>query len=108
MKKSIAMNVVGIVIFALLGFVNLVHSFWTVWLVVEQIETGWGFSTNLELGVLWPWMLELVCSPVLLGGIVYSIVAVFKRPDRWVLITEITLLSLAIVQYFVVNCFIWF
>ena len=102
MKKSIAMNVLGIIIFVLLALVNLSHSFWTIWLVLEQIETGW------ELGVLWPWMFEFVCSPVLLGGIVYTVVAVFKRPDRWILITEIVLLSIAVAQYFVTNLFIWF
>ncbi len=40
-------NILGMVnIFPML-LVNIANAFWTLWLSIEQTETGQGFSTNL-------------------------------------------------------------
>jgi|GEM_PF-3092156 len=108
MKRSEVMSALGIVVIIMLSLVNVSHSIWTVWLVLEQIKTGWGMSTEMEMFVLWPWTVELFCSPVLLGGIVHSIVAIFKRPKKGIFIAELILLGLAFAQYGITNLFIWF
>ena len=102
-KEHEGMNVFGAIVGMLVAVVNLVHGFWTYCLIAEQIKTGWGFSTNLEMMVLLPWMLELICLPVLLTEVVYLVMSGFKRHNRIVLVSNIVLFSLAIVQYLVTN-----
>lgn len=47
----------GWILTALLAGTNAVHLLWTVWLTVEQVRTGWGYGTSMELAVLMPWLL---------------------------------------------------
>ena len=108
MKEHKGMNVFGAIVMVLMAVVNLLHGFWTYCLIAEQIKTGWGFSTNLEMMVLMPWMLELICLPVLLTEVVYFIMSCFKRHDRSVTVWNIVLFSLAIAQYLVTNLFIFY
>ena len=108
MKEHKGMNVFGAIVMVLMAVVNLLHGFWTYCLIAEQIKTGWGFSTNLEMMVLMPWMLELICLPVLLTEVVYFIMSCFKRHDRSVTVCNIVLFSLAIAQYLVTNLFIFY
>ena len=54
MKSSKASNVIGIISTILLGIANVCNLFFTICLLIEQIETGWGFSTNYEMLVLVP------------------------------------------------------
>ena len=108
MKKHKGMNVFGAIIGVLTAVVNLLHGFWTFWLIAEQIKTGWGYSTNLEMLVLMPWMLELICLPVLLTEVVYFIMSCFKRHDRIVTVSNIVLFSLAVAQYIGTNLFIFY
>ena len=74
---------------------------------MEQIKTGWGYGTNLELGVLWPWLIELLCLPVVITEIVYFIINTFKRSSTKVTIANMGLFSLLIAQYFLTNLFIF-
>ena len=108
MKEHKGMNVFGVITGMLMVGVNLVHAVWTYWLIAEQIETGWGYSTNMEMLVLLPWMIELICAPVLLTGVVYFIMSCFKRHEKIILVSNIVLFSLAVAQYLVMNLFIFF
>lgn len=108
MNGNKKMNIFSIIMIVLLILINLAHLLWTFWLVIEQIKTGFGFGTNMELGVLYPWITEILCSPVLIGGIVYLIICVFKRPNKPLLITNVCLFSAAVLQYAITNLFIWF
>lgn len=107
MKEHKGMIFFGLITGGLMVLVNLVHALWTYWLIAEQIKTGWGFSTNMEMMVLLPWMIELICAPVLLTGVVYFIMSYFKRHEKSIVITNIVLFSLAVAQYFVTNLFIF-
>ncbi|MBO5321783.1 MAG: hypothetical protein J6B22_04150 [Clostridia bacterium] len=108
MNKNIKMNIFSIIMIVLLILVNLVHLIWSFWLISEQIKTGFGFGTNMEIGVLYPWITEILCSPILISGIVYLIISIFKRPQKSLLITNIILFSIAVLQYVITNLFIWF
>ncbi|MBO5090443.1 MAG: hypothetical protein J6C27_05990 [Clostridia bacterium] len=102
------MNVFSIIMIVLLILVNLAHLIWTFGLVSEQIKTGFGFGTNMEIGVLYPWITEILCSPVLISAIVYLIISIFKRPNKNLLISNIALFSTILLQYIITNLFIWF
>lgn len=106
-KKSEGMIVFGAIVTLLLSLVNLSHVLWTWWLVSEQIKTGWGFGTNIEMAVLYPWMTELLCVPALTAAVVYLIMSCFKRHSKLLLTLNILLLVCAVAQFTVTNLFIW-
>lgn len=108
MVRSKAMNVFGVITIALLSVVNILHLLWTVWLTYEQINMGWGKGTDIGMAALWPWLVELLCLPVLIVAIVFLCISVVRRPLKRILITNVVLLLAAVTQYVVTNLFIWF
>ena len=104
-NKSEGFSVITICLSAL-G--NVAHMLWTFWLIDEQIETGWGYGTNIELGVLYPWITEILCAPILIVGLIYLILSPFKKPRRKHLAVNILLFTLLILQYGLTNLFIWY
>lgn len=108
MNKNNKMNVFSIIMVVLLILVNLAHLIWTFCLASEQIKTGFGYGTNMEIGVLYPWITEILCLPVLISAIVYLIISIFKRPNKSLLISNIALFGIILLQYVITNLFIWF
>lgn len=105
MKRNERINVFGAIMITPLALVNLCHLGWTYWLVAEQIRTGWGFGTNMEMMMLAPWMTELLSMPVLIAEVVFLVLACFKRPHRGLLIANIALFTSAAIQFFLTNFF---
>lgn len=108
MKKSDSMNVFGVFTCLFLLAANLLHIIWTVWLLSEQMKTGWGYGTNMEMAVLYPWMCELLSLPVIIAGIVYFVLSVWKRSEKWITISTVILFVLYLAQIFITNLFIFF
>lgn len=108
MKKSNAVMVYGIVSICALFIANILNAISTICLIVEQIKTGWGYGTNLEIGVLWPWTIEILCIPLIILGIVYLIIYFFKHSNIEDFIANIVLVLILLLQYFITNLFIWF
>lgn len=106
--KSDKMDVFGIVTVFLLAAGNVLHLLWTVHLTLEQVETGWGYGTEMELGVLWPWLTELLCAPALIFGIVYLVLAAFKPTQKSLRIGAWCCFLALVLQYAVTNLFIWY
>ncbi len=84
---------------------NVLNLIWTVWLTIEQIEYGWGHPTNMDLGVLWVWLTELICAPVLVATIVFFVVCAFHDVSKKVRNINISLFVLLVAQYVVTNLF---
>ncbi len=101
-------NIFSIIMIILLVLINLAHLLWTVWLTIEQVKTGFGFGTNMELGVLYPWLTEILSSPVIITEIIYIIISIFKKPKKSLLVTNICLFGAVILQYLITNLFIWY
>ena len=108
MKRSDGMNVFGVVMTIILAIANLLHLLWTVCLTLEQIKTGWGGGTSMDLGVLWPWLIEFLCAPALVTEAVFFVISFFKRPSKSILIANICLFSAVVFQYVLTNLFIHF
>lgn len=108
MKHSSKLTVFSNILTPLLALTNVSHLLWTCWLIAEQVRTGWGFGTNMELAVLYPWLTELLCTPVLLASLVYFILSCFYKPNRTALIINICLFAATIVQFTLTNLFIFF
>ncbi len=92
----------------LLGLANLIQLFWTVWLTEEQIRTGWGYPTNLELAVLYPWITQLLLLPVVIGAGILLLYAAIKRNRGVILWVDLGLWLLLLLQYGVTDLFIFF
>lgn len=99
-------RIMGIIAAVLASLANLCHLVPTLTLVIEQARTGFGFGTNLEIGVLYPWLVELLLLPVLVYGAVYLIVC--RRAGRALYFTNAALISLILLQYVLTNLFIFY
>lgn len=108
MKKNEPMNIFGAVLITPMVLVNLCHLLWTYTLVAEQIKTGWGFGTNMEMMMLAPWMTELICLPVMVAGVVYLVLSCFKRHHKGLMIANLALFSCAVAQFVVTNLFAFY
>jgi hypothetical protein len=107
-KKSIALNVYGLIMLPTLIISNLANALFTVWLTVEQLGSSWGEGTGMELAVLYPWLIELLCAPVVIAGGVYLLLHVWRTSSKWLRVTNIVLYFALILQYALTNLFIWF
>lgn len=107
-KGNRVKNTLGIILITVLSPANLINLPWTFMLAVEQLQTGFGAGTLLEVGVLYPWMCEFVCFPVLLCGLLYFMIFPTKRATKGVFIANIVLLSLLVFQYIITNFCIFF
>ena len=108
MKTEEKMDAFGATVLALLAGVNVLHLLWTVWLTAEQIQTGWGYGTDIEMLALLPWLTELVCIPALIVGLVYLILSFFFRHRKGLTAVNAVLFAAALVQYALTNLFLWF
>lgn len=107
MKKAKDSNVFGIILIVALSWGNLLHLLWTVWLTLEQIETGLHGGTRIEMLALMPWAIEWIFAPFLLAEIVYLIVSAHKRSVRGIKIANICLFAAILLQYGLTNLFMW-
>lgn len=98
-------RIMGIIATVLLSLANLCHLLPTIILVMEQARTGFGFSTNLEIGVLYPWLIEILLLPILVYGAVYLLVC--RRASRGLYFANVALISLIFLQYVLTNLFIF-
>ena len=106
MKKSTGINIFGTVVSMLLAFSNFVHAFFTWGICAEQIKTGWGFGTNWEMGVLWPWLVEILSVPIIFAGITFLIINIWKKSEKTVFVLCTVLLILQVLQIILLNLFL--
>lgn len=107
MNQRKSMDNFAIVTVVVLSVVNLLHLLWTVWLTAEQIETGWGGGTGIEMMAILLWMTEFLCLPGLLFGLVYWVLSCFRRQKRSLLIANAILFLCALTQIGMTNLFLY-
>ncbi len=108
MSENKYMNAFSVPLIFLLVLSNLFNLFWTIHLCLEQASTGFGHGTNMDIGVFYPWICEIICLPVLVAAIVYFIIAFFKKAKKPLLITNACLFTALVLQYAITNLFIWY
>ena len=107
MQKGKKMRVLATLLLVALSWVNLLHLLWTVWLTVEQVKTGWGYSTDLEMLALLPITQETLSIPILVACVVYFILSIFYPHEKRLLRTNILLFSAAVLQFGLTQLFMW-
>lgn len=75
-------------------------------LLVEQIKTGWGYPTNLEMGVLILWLFEFILCIYFLGSIAYFFYRWIKTHWSKEIFLSLSLILIFIVQLILTNIFI--
>ena len=108
MKKSTGMNIFGAIVCQLLAIANLVHLLFTWGICAEQIETGWGYGTNWEMGALLPWFVELLSVPVVLAGIVFLAMNLWKKSEKVIIILCAVFLACEVLQILLMNLFLYY
>lgn len=107
-NKSTGMTVFGIIVTVFSAMANLLHLPWFIHILAEQVKTGWGGGTNIELAVLYPWIIEFLSLPVLIAGIVFTILSFRKRPALGLFISGATLTLILFLQTVLLNIFLFF
>lgn len=107
MKETSGIKVFRIVIMLILIMSNLLHSGYTWWIVDEQIETGYGYGTNIEMGALFIWMFEFLLIPVFIVGLIYFIYCLAKKSSKKKMIINFSLYMLLLLQVFITNLFLF-
>ena len=97
---------------------NLVNLPWFVLLLIEQIQTGWGYTTDMEMMVLLPLGVEFLCLPVLFVALIYVVLCYIPkikqnylnnaRTDNHKMFkANVSLFIMLILQIVCTNVFIW-
>lgn len=108
MRREKSMNAFAVCLVAGLVIANALHLGWTVWLTAEQIQTGWRGGTGLEMMALLLWLMELLCAPVLLTGIVYLVMSFFRQQKKSLRIANLALLFGLVIQIVTTNLFLFY
>lgn len=72
MNKSVKITV-AIILAIIFVFINIIHIYWPIHLILEDIQKGTMVGTGIELGALIPWMIEIISIPFVLAEIGYFI-----------------------------------
>ncbi len=107
MKKHNGIFIFGVVSAVWLGICQLLHLPCTVAMAAEQWKTGWGFGTNMDLAVLYPWMVEVLSLPAALCAAVFLILSLRRRPGRDLVILNAAMLAALLLQGLLTNLFMW-
>ena len=96
--KTKSLTPFGIVTIVLLSMSNLQHLLWTLWLIAEQVKTGWGYGTNMEMLALLPIFMNILAIPAILAAVVYLFLHLWWTSRRGVWITGLALLGTLALQ----------
>ena len=97
-------KVFAIILMVLFIILNVCHVIFPVWLIVEDIKAGTMHGTGMELGVLYPWLMEILSVPVVLAQVIYYIV--FSRVKYFHLANFIVFL-VYLLQVLLFNVLLW-
>lgn len=95
----------GILALIFSTLLNLVHFPLFVLVLIEQINTGWGYGTNLEMGVLFWWIAEYIMVVPLLVSAGLFVASMVKRDYKVKIAINAVLLVLCVLQIVLTNVF---
>lgn len=90
-----AKKVFGIILFVIFIIINLMHIYWPIHLILEDIRWGTMEGTGIEMGYLYPLMVEFISIHFIIAEIIYFLV--FKKV-KYIFIPNIVALSFYIFQ----------
>ncbi len=106
--KPWKMSFYGFITALLLSVANLLQILWFVWLTVEQVKTGFGFGTNMDIMAIMPMFTAVVSIPFGVNAAVYLVMCLRKKSEKWVTILNAVLFAALIAQIGLIQLFIWY
>lgn len=73
MRKS-TKKAVAIILAVIFVFINLIHVYWPIHMISEDIKNGTVEGTGIEMGALFPWLIEWLSAPFVLAEAAYFII----------------------------------
>lgn len=74
----------------------------------EQIQTGWGYGTDIEMGALILWLLQgLSLIPIALAA-VFFVLAIVNKDKRWKTVLSGALLAGTVLSIALSNLFVFY
>lgn len=101
-------NILGIVAVIILSAINLLHFPLFFLALAEQVQTGWGYGTNLELGVLFWWLAEIVLSVPFILACVFTALSFIQRDLKGKVVANTSLICMFVLQIVFSNLFFIF
>lgn len=98
----------GMIPLIILTISNIIHLPLTFSIVFEQIQTGFGYGTNFELGVLYYWIVEIILIIPLIVALIFLILMYVKKIPNQEIINRIYLFLLIFLQIGLSNLFIFY
>ena len=83
---------------------NLIHVYWLVHLILEDIKAGTTAGTGIDLAVLFPWIIELCSLPLIISEIVCIFV---YRKIKYTPIVNYIVFGFYVFQIILFNILLW-
>lgn len=100
-------NLLDRILTIILSILNSINFISLLTLFSEEIQMNWEHGTNLELAVLYPWLIQFLGLPIIVFTIFYLIFRI-KKSDKKLFITNLLLLIILLIQYILINLLIFF
>lgn len=101
-------DVFGLVALIILAIGNTLHLVVFLSMLSEQIQTGWGGSTNIEMGALYIWLFEVLVMIGAVVSIVLYVVSLVRGDRKSKAIANASLIVALIAQVVLTNIFIFY
>ena len=103
-RKNNVFGLISLIIGSICFFVNL-GLFLP--MLSEQIKTGFGAGTDIEMGALIVWLINGITIIPLIICVVFTVISVIKSDYKWKIITNISLIALTVVMMVLTTVFMF-
>lgn len=103
-RKNNVFGLISLIIGSICFFVNL-GLFLP--MLSEQIKTGFGHGTDIEMGALIVWLINGITIIPLIICVVFTVISVIKSDYKWKIITNISLIALTVVMMVLTTVFMF-
>lgn len=74
----------------------------------EQIKTGWGYGTNIEMGALILWLLQGISLVPIALAAVFIVLAIVNKDHHWKIVLSGAFLAGTVLSIALSNLFLFF
>lgn len=87
---------------------NVIHLPLTISIIFEQINTGFGYGTDYELGVLYYWIIEFILILPIILSLIFILIMFKEKNLKKEILNRLILLLILILQIALSNLFIFY
>ena len=106
LMKSKGVNIYGILTAIASSISNLLQIFWLVWLAAEQVKTGFGHGTDMDILALIPMIMNIIAIPSIIASMIFLTIHIFKKSSKNIFIINLVLWVVLLIQIGLIQLFI--